>query len=140
MNDGTEPIADVELLYRRIPAAWYDLTTGIIGELAFAPNKDRDTTGLSVSRAKYKTVEQAALRQSGKKYFVAVLIAGELRRAQPAIQIVPQPHLPDGYDASHAELPDLTAGNRKDNDTLVRQELLATPPCLLRVDGPFFTP
>lgn len=136
MDHELEPIADDELLYRRIPAAtgWYDPATKALKPDAFDPHKN-DLTGLSVFRAKYKSVEQAA-RGLGKSYYVAVLRAGDLRQA--GIRVIPQPNVPDGYDLSHAELPDLNSGNRKTNETQDRKRILAK----LRIDvvGPFSNP
>ena len=134
MDDGTEPIADDELLYRRIPMStgWYRPDAGVDPQ-AFAPHAKNDITGLSVSRAKYKSIEAAAKGQPGKSYYVAILQAGDLR--QRGIQVVPRP-LPE--DAGHTELPDLNAGNRKTGETLERQRVLAQELCL-RVAGPFQT-
>ena len=39
-----------------------------------------DVTGLSVSRAKYKSIQDAAKGLRGKAYYVAVLRAGDLRQ------------------------------------------------------------
>ena len=52
MSDGSEPIADHEILYRRIPAAsgFYDpLVDPNPSPLAFRPTK-QDTTGVSRAR------------------------------------------------------------------------------------------
>jgi len=56
MSDGSEPVADHEILYRRIPATsgFYDPRVDPNpSPLAFRPTQ-LDTTGLSLSRAKYK--------------------------------------------------------------------------------------
>ncbi len=82
MSDGSELIADHEIFYRRIPAAsgFYDpLVDPRPSPLAFRPTKN-DTTGLSLSRAKYTALETAGSGRDGKQYYVAVLRAGELRR------------------------------------------------------------
>jgi len=82
MPEGSEPVADHEILYRRIPATggFYDPHVDPNpSPLAFRPTQ-LDTTGLSLSRAKYKTLEQAGQGREGKQYFVAVLRAGDLRR------------------------------------------------------------
>ena len=136
MADEIQPIADEELLYRRVPdsTGWFDQATGILKPEAFGPYKQRDLTGISVTRAKFKSIEQAAQGQQGKSYFVAVLCVGDLRNAKYTVK--QQPNLPGGYDISHAELPDLNAGNYKATETLERQRELAEKLCL-RVEGPF---
>ena len=132
MENGTEPITDEELLYRRVPAStgWYDPTTGSLKPEAFAPHKTNDVTGLSVYRAKYKSIEEAARGRPGKSYYVAVLRTDDL--TQHSIEVVPCT-LPG--DPGHAQLPDLNSSNRKTDQTLERQRLL-TKLCL-RVEGPF---
>jgi hypothetical protein len=109
MDDGTEPVADGELLYRRISVAsgWYS-PGEVLNAAVFAPHKTEDETGLSVWRAKYKTVEQAARGRAGKSYYVAILSAEDLR--QLGIEVLPSPQ-PD--DRGHAEMPDLNSANRK---------------------------
>jgi hypothetical protein len=107
MSDGSEPVADHEILYRRIPATsgFYDPHVDPNpSPLAFRPTQ-LDTTGLSLSRAKYKTLEQAGQGREGKPYFVAVLRAGELRRL--GMEIVPRP-LDD--DPGHFAFPFRGAG------------------------------
>jgi hypothetical protein len=135
VDDGTEPIADDELLYRRIPTSvpWYSASAGLSSQ-AFAPHTKNDITGLSVSRAKYKSIQAAAKGRPGKSYYVAILRAGDLR--QRGIQVVPHP-LPE--DPGHAELPDLNAGNRETDETLERERVLAQELCL-QVEGPFGSP
>lgn len=138
MADGLEPIADDELLYRRVSEAsgWYDPSTGILSPQAFAPHKTEDTTGLSVFRSKYKTPEQASIGRPGKSYFVAVLRAGDLKVARIAFE--PRPHVPSGYDPAHAELPELNSQNRKMDETLMRQQKLVE--LCIEFKGPFETP
>ena len=127
--NGTEPVDDDELLYRRIPVSmgWYS-DSGLSPE-AFDPRRD-ETTGISVYRAKYKRIEEAARGRSAKGYFVAVLRAGDLR--EHGIQIVARP---DVHDPGHAELPDLTCQNRLERETQERKLLLVRS--ALRVEGPF---
>jgi hypothetical protein len=139
VDSGSEPVEDDELLYRRVPASagWYDPATGVLNSEAFGPHKTRDASGLSVARAKYKSIEEAAQGQPGKSYFVAVLRAGDLR--QRGIDVVPRPDLPAGQrDPAHAELPDLNSAVRKADQTLERQRILAEK-LSLRVEGPFAT-
>lgn len=132
MDEGTEPIADEELLYRRVSerSGWYSRKTGLNAE-AFAPHKQNDITGLSVARGNYKSIEQSAQPKPDRPYYVAVLRAGDLRHK--GIQVVPRPIL---GDPGHAELPELNAGNRKSDRTLELQRILVE--LCLRVEGPFF--
>lgn len=128
-TDGTEPIADDELLYRRIPVSkeWYS-KEGLSPE-AFHPRED-ETTGISIYRAKYKSIEEAAKGKGKRGYYVAVLRAGDLR--QSGIEIVPRPQ---PGDTGHAELPGLTSHNRRTpeaDETKLRLAALS-----LRVEGPF---
>jgi hypothetical protein len=130
---GSDPIADDELLYRRIPAALnlHDPTAepSLLPD-AFRPNQN-DLTGLSVYRAKYKSLEAVAFGREGKKYYVAVLRAGDLRAK--GIEVVPRP-LDD--DPGHAELPSLSYQTRKSDQVVEWKALLAQELCL-RVEGPF---
>ena len=139
MDNGTEPIEDDELLYRRVPAStgWYGPDTGGLKSEAFGPHKTRDITGLSVVRAKHKSIKEVARGRPGKSCFVAVLRVGDLR--QRGIDVVPRPNLPDGrHDPAHAELPGLNSESRKANQTLEWQRILADE-LSLRVEGPFAT-
>src|SRR5437867_2518329 len=105
-GDGTEPIEDDEILYRRVPVSrdWYSTTSGM-SPVAFEPLK-RDDTGLSIVRAKYCSIEQAANGPSKQGYFVVLLRAGDLR--QRGIEIAPSPiaGIP-----GHAEITSLTFQN-----------------------------
>jgi hypothetical protein len=133
--NGVEPIADDELLFRRVPMSmlWYDPVTRILKPEAFGPNKKRDTTGISVSRQKYKSAELAARGRPGKAYCIAVLRAGDIKRL--GIMVEPRPIT---NDPGHAELPQLNAETYKDSATLERQRQLVS--VCLRVEGPFETP
>ena len=134
MLDGTEPIADEEELYRRIPVSpnWYDpAVDSHPSPRAFRPI-DEDKSGLSLYRAKYKSIRQVAENLRGKRYYVAVLRAGALR--EYGIKVVPKPIPP--HDLGHAEIPSLTYTNRKEQRAVEQQLLLAEKLCL-RVEGPF---
>jgi hypothetical protein len=131
--DGSEPITDDELLYRRIPVSqnWYDRA---IDEkpspLAFRPTQF-DTTGLSLSRSKYKTIEEAARGAQGKQFFVGVVRCGDLRAV--GIEVKPDPKVDD---PGHCEIRGLTYATRKTDLSVEWQTLLARELCL-RVEGPF---
>lgn len=129
IGDGTEPVGDDELLYRRVPVStgWYK--EGQLSPEAFDP-REGELTGISVYRDKYKSVQDAAKGKGTRGYYVAILRAGVLRGH--GIEVVPRPK-PD--DPGHAELPELTCHNRRSPETLERKSLLAD--LCLRVEGPF---
>jgi len=128
---GTEPIEDGEIIYRRIPTTqgWFDPQTDPRpSPEAFKPTK-LDTTGISFSRRKYKTVEEAA-RGCGKEYFVAELRAGDL--SANSLHLVPRP---TDEDPSHCELLQI---NLEDKDTnSVKESKLQLSELTRRVLGPF---
>ncbi|MBN1345415.1 MAG: hypothetical protein JXQ73_22165 [Phycisphaerae bacterium] len=132
-QDGREPIDDDEILYRRIPVSqgWYDSAKHPpVNSQAFMPTK-HDEDGISLWRAKYKTVEEAAQGPSGKGYFVAILRAGDIRRE--GIQATPTPEL---AGPGHVSLPDLNYKDRRTDKVLEAARRLATTICR-RVEGPF---
>jgi len=114
MSDESGPISEDELLYRRIPASsgWYAPATGLRPE-TFAPHRTADETGLSVYRARFKSIKEAERGRAGKSYYVAVLRAGDLR--SHGIRIEPSPIF---GDPGHAELPDLNPAVRKQDATI----------------------
>ena len=131
-HDGTEPIEDDERLFRRVPVnpRYFDPAVDPRPTpLAFRP-RNEDATGLSLSRAKYKTMEEVAANPRGSSYYVAVLIAGELRAR--GIRVEPNP-VPG--DPGHAELPDLRYDNRSTDQAEEWQVSLATE--LSEMRGPF---
>jgi hypothetical protein len=132
--DGTEPIADDELILRRIPVSqgWFDpLVAPHASPLAFRP-RDDDLTGLSVVRGlPYNTFNAAAQGPSKRGYYLAVFRAGDLRGK--GIHRVPRP-VPG--IAGHAEITDLTVGNR-DTDEARQLMVLLAHELYLRVEGPF---
>lgn len=132
---GIEPIAEDELLYRRVPAStgWYDPATGDLKPGAFGPHKRDDVTGLSLVRAAFKSASEAACGRPGKSYYLAVLRASDLRKNN--IMFVPRPDTPRGFDPAHAELPQLNSENYKTDQTLELQQLLVT--LCIDVQGPF---
>lgn len=132
--DGTEPIADGEFLYRRLPVSmgWYD-PQGCprLSPKVFRP-RDDDVTGLSIVRGEpYNLIEEAARGPSKKGYYVAVLKAGDLRQHGITIAPKPAPGIP-----GHAEIVSITAANRDSEESRIIIELLVHELCL-RVEGPF---
>jgi hypothetical protein len=102
-GDGTEPIDDDEIIFRRVPVsrAWYSSETGCSPH-AFEPRPD-DETGICFVREKYCTAHEAAMQGPSKKgYRIIPLNAGKLR--QRGITVVPRPV--EG-SPGHVELPEL---------------------------------
>ena len=131
--DAIEPIDDAEILYRRIPfsTGWYqpDKQPPLEPE-AFRPTRF-DSSGISVSRKKCTSLEQAARGQPGKVYYVAVFRAGDLRAAGMEVSANPVEGNP-----GHAEISSLRYDNRKSKQAIEWRFLLAHRLCL-RVEGPF---
>ena len=135
--DGSEPVVDHELLYRRIPVSqgWFDAAVDPKPLLQAFRARPDDVTGISVVRGEpYNTVEQAAQGSSKSGYYVLVLRAGDLRAH--GIDVVPRPV--EGI-LGHAEITNLTAANRDSDEAQRLMELLAEKLCL-RVEGPFQKP
>jgi len=136
--DGDDSIPDDELVYRRIPAGanpiLYDPSTEVLSDQSFAPHKKNDNTGLSVSLARSKSID--AMGKNGKPYYVAVFLAGDLKKN--GIEIKPEPETEGGYDPAHAVLPNLNSANRKATETLEIQQILVS--LCIRIEGPFVTP
>ncbi len=133
--DGNEPIADNELLYRRIPAStgWY--SEGVLSPMAFRPHRERDIDGLSLWCARrYTSIEETARGQPAKEYYVAVLRAGNLKAHGIEVTATRERGEP-----GHASLPALNSENRREPASLDLQGLLAGR-LTLRVEGPFRTP
>lgn len=130
--DGTEPVEDEERLYRRVPIhpQYFDHAVDAHPTpFAFRPRQE-DSTGLSVYRAKYKSMNEVAANSRGKRYFIAVMVVGALRAR--GIEVEPRP-LPQ--DPGHAEIPGLRYDNRSTQQAEEWQVALAT--ALSTVEGPF---
>lgn len=128
-QDGTEPVERDELLFRRIPVSmgWCD-ENGVSPE-AFDPRKD-DTSGISLSRGKYKSIQEVARGPSKRGYFVGVFRAGDL--SDRGLVVVPRP---EEDDRGHVELPSLRFETRGTPEASEQKVLLAR--LCLRVEGPF---
>lgn len=132
MPSGVDQIADDEELYRRVPACYFP--NGIVSDQAFAPHKERDTTGLSLFRAQYKRIED--LGKPGKTHCVAVLRAGDIRAA--GMTIVARPDIGNGqFDLAHVEVPELNSAAYKTTLTQERQRRLLE---MSRIIGPITCP
>lgn len=125
MPDGTEPIDDGEMLYRRIhvPEHFDPSMDPRPSPKGFHPNQ-HDVTGISLDRAKYVTPKQAARGRPGKKYAVVGVRAGDLRAA--GMEVVPRP-VPG--NPGHAEIPELNYENRRRSVQQEWEQLLADKLC-----------
>lgn len=136
LPQGVEPLDSEEILYRKIPVSmrWYDVAIAPpLSPQAFGPRED-DETGLSLDRAKYRSLAECARGRPGKAYFVAVLRVRDLWAR--GINVVPAP-LPE--NVGHCELPQITYQIRKSDDVQEKMKILAHE-LVLRVEGPFQTP
>jgi hypothetical protein len=125
-----EPVADDEILYRRVPVSkgWID-EHGVRPD-AFEPRAS-DDTGLSIYRASFVSLESAAKGLSKRGYYVLVMRAGDLRAA--GIDVVPMPRddLP-----GHAEIPSLAYQEHESELSIQQRELLADR-LVVAIHGPF---
>lgn len=136
-SDGTEPVANDEILYRSISvhSGWYDPNQHPpINHTAFTP-KRHDDSGISLWRQKYiKTSREAAAKgRQGSDYYVAVLRAGDLNAK--GVEIVSNPHEGEA-GIGHASIPVLNYGDRRTDRVMELARLIAAELCL-RVEGPF---
>ena len=132
-GDGTEPIDDDEILYRRIPVSrnFYSAATKELSPGAFEPHIKNDDTGLSITRAKYRSIEDAARGLSKSGYWIARFRAGDLRAH--GIELSPRP---TDEDKGHSEITSLTNKNYESKQSQDMMLKLATELCL-GVQGPY---
>jgi hypothetical protein len=97
---------------------------------AFAP-KRHDRDGISLSRALYVDLAEAARGPSSNGYYVAVMRAGDLLAAGIDLR-------PDNDPVGHVTIPALNYSNRKSPEALRIAQLIATRHCIA-VEGPFGT-
>lgn len=137
-EDAEEPVADDEVLYRRVSdkSGWYDPSLDRpVAWQAFRPNK-QDIDGISVWRAKfYKSPEQVAkiAAQANRQYFLLVVRVGTLRLA--GVTVLPTP---SRAGSGHATLANLCAEKYQRNRDDVRElaERIARD-LVDDVEGPF---
>lgn len=104
-----------ELLYRKIPVSqgWYDRQTRYVSPYSFNPRPD-DIDGISLERSRsethpeFRTAEQAAVGNSKRGYFIAVLKVSDILAA--GMSVVAKPI--EGV-LGHVQIPELTHENRK---------------------------
>lgn len=133
--DLTEPIADDEVVLRRIPVktGWVDasIADDPVSLEAFRPNR-KDSTGISLTRRKFRTAsEDAASGRSPHGYFVAVLRVGDLRAA--GVEVVPTP---SANNPGHCEVPQLRAEIRDSDEAYGIASVIASE-LIVEVEGPF---
>lgn len=73
-----DPILDDEIVYRRVPVSQGWVLERGVSMNAFKPRPD-DATGISLYRARFVSLEQAAKGLSKQGYYLLVLRAGDLR-------------------------------------------------------------
>jgi hypothetical protein len=131
LPDENDSISDDEIVYRRVPVSqgWVDERG--VSMNAFKPRPD-DETGISVYRARFLSLEDAAKGLSKHGYYVLALRSGDLRAA--GIDIVPKPEadLP-----GHAELPSL-AYHVPESDVSIQHRRLLADQLVMAIHGPFF--
>jgi len=134
MANEPTPIDDNEILYRRIPVSkqWYNGKT-VYAE-AFEPRPD-EHSGISLFRARFRSLEEAAKGMAKQGYYVAVLSVADLKRV--GIIVEPRPETPNGWDDAHVELPGLTAKDRQTDEAETLQAQLAEIAAKRKVEGPF---
>lgn len=125
-----EPIGDDEILYRRVPVSMKWVNQEDVKPESFQPRKD-DTTGVSVFRQRFLTVEQAAQGTSKHGYWVLELRAGELRKAGIDVEPRPIEEVP-----GHSEIPSLTYQDPLPDDSIAQQMRLAKE-LVIKIHGPF---
>jgi len=106
MNEQLLPVEDSEFVYRRIHRSFYDPSLSVPIQLAaFRPN-ERDTTGLSVFRARFvqpgETLSSIAEAKRNDYLVVRIAVRDLIRLG---LSVVPEP-APDG-PAGHAIIPEL---------------------------------
>lgn len=125
-----EPISDDEILYRRVPVSMKWVTQEDVKPEAFRP-REEDTTGLSVSRKKFLTVEQAAKGTSKQGYYVLELRAGDMRKS--GIDVEPRPI---EQTPGHSEIPSLAYQDPEPDDAMAQRMRLAKE-LVIKIHGPF---
>lgn len=125
-----DPISDDEIVYRRVPVSQGWVSERGVSMNAFKPRPD-DATGISLYRARFVTLEQAARGLSKHGYYVLALRAGDLRAAGMEIVAKPQDDLP-----GHAEIPSL-AYQQPESDLSVQQRRLLADQLVTAIHGPF---
>jgi hypothetical protein len=136
---GSEPIADHEILFRRVSrnSGWYDPQSDRpVAWEAFRPRED-DVNGLSVWRAKYRTPEEVAAAGARPRsvYYVLVLRAGTLRGAGVTVVASPEVGAP-----GHASLTNLSTDYYRGEEDKNRITHLAdhiARELIESVEGPF---
>lgn len=132
---GHEPISDDEILYRRIPENSVTKPGVEIPFDAFTPNKKYDEDGISFTRAKYSTAEEAARpldRKTEKRYYILAVKAKDLSRLGIRIK-------PDSLagNRGHCVLPQLNAADERSNAVLRWRKSILDSLDPLAIEGPF---
>jgi hypothetical protein len=106
MAQASGPIRDEEYLLRRIPLAFRDAASGAIKIDAFLPTP-ADTDGFSVDLATETSAPETAKRGAmGKRYHVARLNWGELKRLAPDLHLTVE-RRPEPDNGAHCIIPEI---------------------------------
>jgi hypothetical protein len=121
--DELEAFDESEFVYRRIHSRFYDpsLAVPVLLE-AFRPNR-KDSTGISVFRARFAQPEDCLPRDPAKRsgYALARLAVSDLRNL--GLGVRPEP-IPDG-PPGHAVIPELCWGSYESDRARLKPILLA---------------
>jgi hypothetical protein len=134
MTEGSEPLADEERVFRRVPdndQFIEDFVARIPSPSAFRPHPERDKDGLSLLREKYVRSPEAAAARPGKSTYLARLRVGDVRGI--GLDVIPDPPPPE-----HCNVPRLNARTAKESWALEAQKTLAHR--LSTLLGPFPQP
>ena len=137
LGDGSEPVTDDEIVFRRITeksGSYNPESDRPVAREAFRPNRN-DVRGLSVWRELYKTADQAASAgaRRGRRYFIVHIHVGQLREAGVVVEPSPE----DG-GPGHASLVNMNTSAYQQNKNAVRELAEKIANALIeRVEGPF---
>lgn len=134
--DGNDPVADDELVMRRVSTAsmWYDpQASPPLNWLAFKPNQN-DTNGVSVWRGKYLTPDDVAKMNArpNRRYYVVAIQVAALRGS--GIEVIASPQ--EG-GAGHASLANLNSSAYDQDPDLVREMAIRASELNAEIYGPF---
>lgn len=130
IDAGSEPIADGEILYRRLSATQLPSREQPLPPVTFEPHDD-DDDGICLARAKYVTPERVAASGAGRWYYAVEITAAAIRAL--GLDVVPDPIEGEPW---HCRVPDLKYEDPPSDASLSQQMALARTG-RLAAGGPF---